>query len=65
MIKPLWPNGKPISEKKLKDLKLLFPYIPNDALALSKNLITDETIDDDIEGFDGHLDFDLEHVEEE
>lgn len=31
MMEPLWPNGKPISEAKLNDLKSLLPLIPEDA----------------------------------
>lgn len=60
---PLWPNGKPISEKKLEDLKSLMKFIPNDAKAPYRNLFTSEEIEDDIDGFDGALDFDIENQE--
>lgn len=53
----LWPNGKPIRDKKLDDLKFLLNLIQKDAKEFYKKLTGDPNIEEDIEGFNGHLDF--------
>lgn len=60
LLEFLWPNGKPIPEKKLEDLKFLLPLIPKDAKQFYKNLVGDPNIEEDIDGFNGQLDFDVE-----
>ena len=59
-MKQLWPNGKPIPEAKLKDLKNMMHLIPKDAQQYYKNVTGDENIEDDIEGFSGIPDFEVE-----
>lgn len=53
----LWPNGKPISGPKLADIKSMLHLIPADAKGFYSNLTEDNTIIDDIDGFDGNVDF--------
>lgn len=55
-----WPKGKPIPEPKLKDLKSLLHLIPEDAQYFYKNLTGDGTVQDDIDGFSGEVDFEVE-----
>lgn len=55
----LWPNGKEISNMKLKDIKDLLPYIPKDAHVFYKGL-RGMDYDDNIEGFVGEVDFAVE-----
>lgn len=61
----LWPNGKEISKSKLKDLKSLMQFIPKDSQWLYKNFIASEDIVDDVEGFSGNPDFDIDFENEE
>lgn len=49
-LEVLWPQGKPISEPKLQDLKSILHLIPNDAEQFYKNLKSNENIVDDIDG---------------
>lgn len=56
----LWPTGKPISDAKLTDLKSIMHLIPSDAQDFYKNLKSNDTVDDDIDGFSGALDFEVE-----
>lgn len=56
----LWPSGKPISQPKLEDLKTLLPLIPKDARPLYRSFYSDDDVQDDIDGFNGHLDFEVE-----
>lgn len=60
---PLWPNGKPLSVEKLNDLKSLMKFIPNDARHVYRLLFSNADIEDDIEGFNGPLDFEVEEHE--
>ncbi|XP_050503607.1 uncharacterized protein LOC126882675 [Diabrotica virgifera virgifera] len=59
----LWPDGKPIPDKKLEDLKFLLSLIPKDAKEFYKKLTGDPNMEDDIDGLNGPLDFDLEDDE--
>lgn len=61
----LWPNGKPITVAKLADLKSLLHLIPGDAKRFYTNLTADRNAGDDIEGFGGWVDFDVDPDEEE
>ena len=63
LLQKLWPNGKPVPEKKLEDLKCLMTFIPNDAKKFYKNLIGDANIEDNLDGFIGPLDFDSQEDE--
>lgn len=51
---------KPLSKNKFEDLKSMFPLIPKDCLAFYKNLTGSDKVQDDIEGINGQLDFELE-----
>ena len=53
-----WPNGKGISQPKMKDLKSMLHLIPNDAKPFYRKCFED--IVDDIDGFNGELDFEIE-----
>ncbi|KAH9628494.1 hypothetical protein HF086_017320 [Spodoptera exigua] len=55
----LWPTGKAISEAKLSDIKSILHLIPNDAKDFYKTL-TSSDIEDDIDGFTGPIDFEVE-----
>lgn len=63
LLQNLWPDGKPIAEKKLEDLRFLLPLIPKDAKRFYKNLVVDPTIEDDLDGY-GQPDFDVEYEPE-
>lgn len=60
LMDPLWPDGKPIPEAKLKDLKSLLHLIPRDAQEFYKKFTGDATVEDDIDGFSGEVDFEVE-----
>lgn len=60
LMDPLWPNGKPVPEAKLNDLKSLLHLIPEDAQDFYKKLTGDVTVEDDIDGFSGEVDFEVE-----
>lgn len=59
LLIPLWPDGKPITQAKLDDLKSMFSLIPEDCLSFYKNLQGIEG-PDYIEGFAGEQDFEFE-----
>ncbi|XP_046664049.1 uncharacterized protein LOC124356846 [Homalodisca vitripennis] len=59
----LWPNGKGISLPKLKDLKSIMSLIPSDAKEFYKQFSSDTNVQDDIDGFNANLDFELEAEE--
>lgn len=63
IMEPLWPNGKPVPEAKVKDLKSILHLIPKDSHNFYVKLVGDSTIDDDLEGFSGNLDFEIEEVD--
>lgn len=56
----LWPDGKPVAEPKLKDIKSYMHLIPKIDQNFYKNLVGDPNIQEDIEGYNGELDFELE-----
>lgn len=64
VMDPLWPNGKPIPEAKLNDLISLLHLIPDDAQEYYKKLTGNSTVQDDIDGFSGTVDFEVEVVED-
>ncbi|KAH9642120.1 hypothetical protein HF086_007430 [Spodoptera exigua] len=67
LLTPLWPDGKPITQAKLNDIKSMLSQvklIPEDCLFFYKNLQGMEG-PDNIEGFSGEQDFDFEDDEEE
>ncbi|KAL0822827.1 hypothetical protein ABMA28_004824 [Loxostege sticticalis] len=61
----LWPNGKEIPQAKLDDLKSLFEFIPKDCLDFYNSLQGNSTLQDDIDGFGGEPDFNIENQEQE
>lgn len=48
----------------MEDIKFLLPLIPKDAKKFYNNLVGDPTIEDDLDGYDGQLDFDVENEAE-
>lgn len=61
----LWPVGKPIAPAKLNDLESMYQYIPEDSLQFYKTLKSSENITDDVDGFGGEPDFDLQNEGED
>ena len=59
-LKTLWPNGKPVAEPKLKDIKSCLHLIPAADHLFYNNLISDLTVEEDIDGYNGEIDFELE-----
>ncbi|KAH9638297.1 hypothetical protein HF086_007400 [Spodoptera exigua] len=57
---PMWPTGKAIPGPKLKDLKSLLHLIPQDAKGFYQNLTADDDLLDDVDGFSGVVDFEVE-----
>lgn len=57
---PMWPDGKEISAPKLKDIKSIMHLIPQDCKYFYRNLQSREGLEDDIDGFSGSPDFDLD-----
>ncbi|KAJ8710677.1 hypothetical protein PYW08_009192 [Mythimna loreyi] len=60
LYEQLWPEGKLISQPKLDDIKSLLPLIPSDARQYYENLAASQDLEDDVEGFNGSIDFDIE-----
>lgn len=56
----LWPKGKAISDAKLADIESLLHLIPGDAKQFYTNITADSNTVDDIDGFDGSMDFEVE-----
>lgn len=63
----LWPEGKPLSIEKSADLKYILKLVPKDAKDFYKFLLVSKTsqFEDDIEGFGGDVDFEIEELEEQ
>uniref|UniRef100_A0A6P7GZ20 Uncharacterized protein LOC114348666 n=1 Tax=Diabrotica virgifera virgifera TaxID=50390 RepID=A0A6P7GZ20_DIAVI len=62
---PLWPNGKPIAEAKLQNLKEMMHLIPADALTFYQNL-QGANVTEDVEGYNVNvedLDFEVDEVD--
>lgn len=64
LLEPLWPRGKPISIPKLNDLKSMMELIPSDAKPVYQRLFASAGVEDDIDGFDGELDFEMEESDD-
>lgn len=60
LLKTLWPKGKPISKEKIKDIKSIMKLIPDDCIEVYTTLFYDERVEDDIEGYNAKLDFQIE-----
>ncbi|KAH9639301.1 hypothetical protein HF086_012911 [Spodoptera exigua] len=60
LMAPLWPTGKPVPDAKLKDLKSMLHLIPQDSHDFYVKLTGNEDTEDDIDGFSGQPDFELE-----
>lgn len=56
----LWPEGKAISDLKLQNIQEIMHLIPEGEQDFYKNLCGSEEVIDDIDGFDGEVDFDFE-----
>ncbi|CAH1969590.1 unnamed protein product [Acanthoscelides obtectus] len=59
-LQPLWPNGKPVAEAKLKYIKSYLNLIPPADHPFYVNLIGDDTIEEDTEGYNAELDFQIQ-----
>ncbi|CAH1110662.1 unnamed protein product [Psylliodes chrysocephalus] len=59
-LQPLWPNGKPVAEAKLKDIESYLYLIPLADHPFYVNIISDNTIKEDLQGYNGELDFEIE-----
>nr|CAI5839627.1 unnamed protein product [Callosobruchus analis] len=58
----LWPNGKPISSKKLEDIKSFMHLISQQFQDFYEALVSADDLEDDIEGYNQNtLDFELEN----
>lgn len=55
---------KPVSTAKLNDIKSILHLIPTDAKSFYKKLTGSDTVTDDIDGFNGSLDFEPELQED-
>ncbi|CAK1598006.1 unnamed protein product [Parnassius mnemosyne] len=60
IMEPLWPTGKPVPEAKLRDLKSMLHLISQDSHDFYVKLVGSADLEDDIEGFSGQLDFEVE-----
>lgn len=61
----LWPNGKPIAPAKLVDLQSMYHYIPEDCLQFYRTLQSSEEATDDVDGFGGVPDFEVQEYDDE
>ena len=61
-LPPLWPEGKPLSAEKIKDLKDMCILIPQDAKSFYDFLENRESADfqEDLEGIGFNLDFQVD-----
>lgn len=64
-LSPLWPDGRPLSSEKLKDLTELYKLVPQDVQEFYKVLLSSNTaqFEDDIDGFGASIDFETEASE--
>lgn len=60
----LWPNGKEIPQAEVDDLMSMLDLIPRDCQDFYKSLKGNKTILEDIDGYDGELDFVPEETED-
>ena len=62
MLPLLWPNGKPLSSEKIKDLKEIMKLIPQDAKVFYNFLKENQCqeFEEDIEGLGHDLDFEID-----
>lgn len=60
----LWPDGKAIAPAKLADLQSMYQYIPEDCHKFYKNLKSMEGMIDDVDGFGGEPDFEMQEDDE-
>ena len=56
----IWPDGKEISTPKLEDIKSIMRLIPQDCKYFCANLQGKEGLEDDVDGFTGSPDFQVE-----
>lgn len=54
-----YPNGKPISVPNIKDLRKMLNLIPLDAKHFHKSFFPNKNVENDIEGFNGNLNFEI------
>lgn len=64
LLIPMWPEGKKISHPKVEDIKSVMHLIPNDCKQFYEN-ITGTDIVDDVDGFSGAPDFEVEPIIDE
>ncbi|CAH2003941.1 unnamed protein product [Acanthoscelides obtectus] len=59
-LQPLWPNGKPVAEAKVKGIKSYLNLIPPADHPFYVNLTGDDTIKEYTEGYNAELDFQIQ-----
>ena len=59
-LSPLWVNGKAIPAPKLQDIQSIMDLIPGDAKDFYTALLGDDSVEDDVDGFSGVPDFEIE-----
>lgn len=60
LLTQLWPNGKEINKAKLDDIKSIMHLIPANAHEFYTNFTGNAVIEEDINGYNETLDFDIE-----
>ncbi|XP_072397898.1 uncharacterized protein [Diabrotica undecimpunctata] len=55
-----WPTGKPMSTPKLNDIKSIMHLIPENEQNFFTSLLANDAIIDDVDGYDGDVDFEFE-----
>ncbi|CAH1967217.1 unnamed protein product [Acanthoscelides obtectus] len=59
-LQPLWSNGKRVADAKLKDIKNYLNLIPPADHPFYVNLIGNDTLEEDTEGYNAELDFQMQ-----
>lgn len=60
LLTQLWPNGKEINQAKLDDIKSIMHLIPADAHEFYTHFTGNAIIEENVNGFNENLDFDIE-----
>jgi len=60
LLTQLWLNGKEINKAKLDDIKSIMHLIPTDAHEFHTNFTGNSVIEENVNGYNENLDFDIE-----
>lgn len=63
-LQSLWSPGMPLAKAKLVDIKSYLYIIPIVGYPFYVKLIGDDTIEEDVDGYKGEVDFQIEKNEE-